>query len=216
MIFSDGAIDIPKNYEELRSLFEKLEEGSAEKLDQFMESARYKYEIGMREFVQKPCHSWSEFLSLKVIKSAFKLNLLTNFRSYVKQYFKHPYLVALMEFPVIFLGASPKDNPALYSLMNYGGYALGTWYPMGGFYELVKAMHSVAEAQGAIFHFNKKVSYMEVLEDKIQALRIDGCRYTFDEVIASVDYHHAENLLPTTHRNYSPDIGRKKLLLHLV
>ena len=45
-----------------------------------------------------------------------------------------------MEFPVIFLGASPKDIPAMYSLMNYGGYALGTWYPMDGFYELILAM----------------------------------------------------------------------------
>ncbi|WP_232046480.1 hypothetical protein [Sphingobacterium daejeonense] len=53
-----------------------------------------------------------------------------------------------MEFPVIFLGASPKNIPALYSLMNYGGYALGTHYPMGGFYQLVLAMKTVAEHQG--------------------------------------------------------------------
>ena len=48
-------------------------------------------------------------------------------------YFSNPKLRTLMEFPVIFLGASPKNIPALYSLMNYGGYALGTKYPMGGF-----------------------------------------------------------------------------------
>jgi phytoene desaturase len=26
-----------------------------------MKSAKYKYDIGMKEFVNKPCHSWLEF-----------------------------------------------------------------------------------------------------------------------------------------------------------
>ena len=62
-----------------------------------------------------------------------------------------------MEFPVIFLGASPQQIPALYSLMNYGGYVLGTKYPMGGFYQLVLAMKEVGEKQGVKFHFNHEV-----------------------------------------------------------
>ena len=45
-----------------------------------------------------------------------------------------------MEFPVLFLGAKPQDTPALYSLMNYAGLKLGTYYPMGGFGSVVKAM----------------------------------------------------------------------------
>ncbi len=32
--------------------------------------------------------------------------------------------------------------------MNYGGYVLGTKYPMGGFYQLVLAMKEVAEKEG--------------------------------------------------------------------
>lgn len=105
-----------------------------------MESSRFKYEVGMQEFVNKPCYNWGEFISLKIAKSALKLDLLSNFRSYVSRYFSNPKLRTLMEFPVIFLGASPKNISALYSLMNYGGYALGTKYPMGGFYQLVLAM----------------------------------------------------------------------------
>jgi phytoene desaturase len=32
-----------------------------------------------------------------------------------------------------------KDTPALYSLMNYAGLKLGTWYPQGGFGKVVNA-----------------------------------------------------------------------------
>ncbi len=203
IIFGVGSLKIPESYNHLRGLFERLEEGAGIKFDKFMKSARFKYEVGMQDFVNKPCHSWFEFVSLKIAKSSLKLDLLSNFRSYVGKYFKHPYLRALMEFPVIFLGASPKNIPAMYSLMNYGGYALGTWYPMGGFYELVLAMQKVAENQGAQFHFNQNVEKILVKNGQVTSLLVNGELLSFDAVIASSDYHHTEQLLDQNLRNYS-------------
>lgn len=202
MIFPDQTIAIPAGYEELKNLFEKIEKGAAAKLDAFMKAAQYKYEVGMKDFVNKPCHSWWEFVSPKIAGSAMKMDLLSNFRSYVKKYFFDPKLIALMEFPVIFLGASPKKIPALYSMMNYGGYVLGTKYPLGGFYELVLAMKRVAEEQGVQFHFNSPVD--EIITDgtQVKALKVNGRELTFDAVIASSDYHHTESLLAKEYRNY--------------
>ena len=202
MVFSDSKLSIPESYDELKILFEKTEKGSGEKLDVFMKSARYKYEVGMCDFVNKPCHSWSEFLSPKIAKSALKLDLLTNFRKYVGKYFKHPHLRALMEFPVIFLGASPKNIPALYSLMNYGGYALGTWYPVGGFYQLILAMKKIAENNGVHFHFNHNIDEIICEDDLATGLKTNGTEHLFDCIIASSDYHHTETLLNSTKKNY--------------
>lgn len=203
MIFSEEKISVPQNLEELKILFEQIEKGSGSQLDKFMRSAKFKYEVGMKDFVSKPCYSWSEFISPKIAASSLKLDLLTNFRSYVSKYFKNEKLRTLMEFPVIFLGASPKNIPALYSLMNYGGYALGTHYPMGGFYQLVLAMKKVAQNQGATFHFNKTVESINILNDEVNSLTINGQNHKFDAVIASSDYHHTETLLNKDYRNYS-------------
>jgi phytoene desaturase len=203
MVFSDGGLNVPQDYQALKAVFEATEKGAAQKLDAFMQSAKYKYEVGMKEFVNKPCHSWLEFASPKIAKSALKLDLLSNYHSYVRRYFTNPKLVALMEFPVIFLGAPPRKIPALYSLMNYGGYVLGTWYPMGGFSQLVLAMKAVAEAQGVQFHFGKKVQSIEANNGKADALVVDGETIPFDAVIASCDYHHAEKLLDDPLRNYN-------------
>ncbi|MBX2967583.1 MAG: phytoene desaturase [Cyclobacteriaceae bacterium] len=202
MIFSDEKIQVPESYEDLKNLFESLESGAGKRLDTFMQSARFKYEVGMKEFVNKPCHSWLEFVSPKVARSALKLDLLSNFKAYVAKYFSNPKLKAFMEFPVIFLGASPKNIPALYSLMNYGGYTLGTWYPMGGFYHLVLAMKKVAEQQGATFHFNQTVEKINAENGSVHSLIINGKYHEFDAVIASSDYHHTETLLPENLRNY--------------
>ncbi|MEG2335630.1 FAD-dependent oxidoreductase, partial [Chryseobacterium sp.] len=77
MVFSDSNIDLPQDFEEMKTLFETLEPGSGNMLEKFMEDAKYKYEVGMKDFVNKPCFSWTEFFSLKILKSAFKLNLLS-------------------------------------------------------------------------------------------------------------------------------------------
>ncbi|MNI43830.1 zeta-carotene-forming phytoene desaturase [compost metagenome] len=107
-----------------------------------------------------------------------------------------------MEFPVIFLGASPEKIPALYSLMNYGGYAMGTWYPMGGFFQLVLAMQRVAEGQGARFHFGHTVEEIVTYEGFTTGIVANGRKIDFDAVIASCDYYHSETLLPENLRNY--------------
>ncbi|SIR60071.1 MULTISPECIES: phytoene desaturase family protein [unclassified Chryseobacterium] len=203
MVFSKEKISVPEKNDEIRELFEKIEPGAAVKYDKFMQSAKFKYEVGMKEFVNKPCYSWLEFASLKIAGSALRLDLLSNFRKYVSGYFSDEKLRSLMEFPVIFLGASPQNIPALYSLMNYGGYVLGTKYPMGGFYQLVLAMKKVAEKQGVTFHFNHEVQKLYTQNGKISSIKVNGKDYEFDAVIASSDYHHTETLIPKSLRNYN-------------
>lgn len=211
MVFSDGVMNIPESYDEMILLFENMEKGAGKKLEEFMKDAQIKYEIGMKEFVNKPCHSWFEFISPKMAKNALKLDLLTNFSKFVRNYFKHPKLIMLMEFPVIFLGAAPKNIPALYSLMNYGGYKLGTWYPMGGFSKVTDAMMQIAVENGAQFHFNSNVEKIKVENDKASALVVNGEIVEFDLVIASSDYHHTEDkLLPEEYKNYKSSYWEKK------
>jgi len=210
MIFSEDKISVPESLKELKILFEQIEKGAGLQLEKFMKSAKFKYEVGMQDFVNKPCHNWAEFISPKIARSALKLDLLTDFRSYVAKYFKSEKLRTLMEFPVIFLGASPKNIPALYSLMNYGGYALGTHYPKGGFYQLVQAMKKVAESNGTVFHFNKTVESINAQNGMITSLTINGQIYGFDAVIASSDYYHTETLLDKEDRNYSEEYWQNR------
>lgn len=210
IVFPTENIEFPEKFDEIVELFEGLETGAGKKLITFMQEAKVKYEIGMNDFVNKPAHSWFEFFSLDIAISALKLDLLTNYRSYVARYFKHPYLQAIMEFPVIFLGASPKNIPALYSLMNYGGYQLGTWYPMGGFFQLVKAMATVAKNEGVTILTNQNVSEIIVKDNRAQSLVINNEVLDFDFIIGSSDYHHTETLLEESYRNYPESYWKKR------
>ncbi|PZU83534.1 MAG: phytoene desaturase [Chryseobacterium sp.] len=211
MVFSHGTMEIPQDYEEMKNLFEQTEKGAGRKLDDFMKDAKYKYEVGMKDFVNKPCHSWLEFVSPTIAKSALKLDLLSNFHQFVRKYFSNPKLITLMEFPVIFLGAAPKDIPALYSLMNYGGYKLGTWYPIGGFIKVIESMAKIATEQGTKVHLNSKVEEIIINDKKASAIIVNGKKIEFDSVIASSDYEHTEShLIPEEYRNYDKKYWKKK------
>jgi phytoene desaturase len=206
-------LSIPANYNELLVLFESIEKGSAVQLEKFMKEAQYKYEVGMANLSKMPGISLSEFLNPDLVKGVLRLQIFNSFSKHVKKYFSHPKLVALMEFPVLFLGAMPQDTPALYSLMNYAGLKLGTWYPIGGFGKVIDAMKSIAEKQGVIFHYNSPVSKIVIENNKAVGIVVNGESIKSDAVIASADYHHVESeLLPEAFRNYSEEYWDKKTL----
>ena len=103
---------MPSDYEELRFNFEEIEPGSAAKLNKFLKEAQFKYEQRMGSI------SLGEFANVGFLKGALRLQVFSSFCRNVRQHFNDPRLIALMEFPVLFLGATPQDTPALYSLMN--------------------------------------------------------------------------------------------------
>ena len=116
-----------------------------------------------------------------------------------------------MEFPVLFLGAMPEETPALYSLMNYAGLKLGTWYPQGGFGKVVDAFVALAKSLGVQFHFNAPVEKINTAKDSVASVSVNGFDFSCDGVIASADYHHVENkLLDTSKRNYTEKYWKQK------
>ncbi len=198
------AVDIPANYVELKDVFEKIEPGSAEKLDDFLKQAAYKYKTGMQNLVLKPALSLTEFIDANVIKGILKLDLFSSMKKHVAKYFKDSKLRELMEFPVLFLGALPEKTPALYSLMNYADIKGGTWFPKGGMYKIVEAMYKLATELGVSFFFNTNVEEIKVANGTAKMVETAKQQFEADIVIASADYHHVETkLLAAEYRSYS-------------
>ena len=104
-------IDIPSSVDEIAGLFESLEKGAGASLRKYLREAEYKYTVGLKKFAFKPGLSILEFLDWRLMSSIFKLHMLKPFSSYVKKHFKHPYLIQLIEFHVLFLGAKPQNTP---------------------------------------------------------------------------------------------------------
>ena len=203
VFFNEERRDVPAEEKALYAFFESLEKGSANKLKQFLAEAEYKYAVGIAEFVRKPGLSLLEYLDVRVFQSMFKLDMLTSIAKVVDQKFKHPQLREILKFPVLFLGATPENTPALYSLMNYADLKLGTWYPMGGMHQLIKAMVSLAEEKGVKFYTDKAVSKINYVGRQVKSVSVGDEEIVADYVISSADYQHTEEKLLGDKANYS-------------
>ena len=211
IVFKGSSLQIPSDFNKLCETFETIEEGAGARLIKFMKEAEVKYKLGMDDLVYKPGLSITEYLSVEMIRSGLTTDIFLSFRKHVSKYFSDPRLLALMEFPVLFLGAKPSNVPALYSLMNYAGLKLGTWYPKGGFGRVIEAMKSIAEKHGATFHFNTPVNKILTNNERATALSVNGCWFLTNGVVAAADYHHVEQaLLDENSRNYENSYWSKK------
>ena len=209
----EGPTDIPADYNAYKALFESIEPGSGAQLDKFMQEAFYKYKTGIQKLVFKPGQSLAEFVDWELMTGVLKLQVFTSIKKHVAKHFTNPRLRELMEFPVLFLGALPQDTPALYSLMNYADVKGGTWFPKGGMYSIVEAMHALAIELGVQFQFNQNVTALIIEQGKVQRVTTDNVTYTADVIIGGADYHHIEkDLLPAAYRTYSESYWDSRVL----
>ncbi|MFM1836344.1 MAG: Diapolycopene oxygenase [Bacteroidota bacterium] len=213
VILSDQeVVDMPADYQQLRSLFESIEPGAANALDRFLEQAAYKYKVGIQEFVWKPSISITEFLSLRLLVDAIRMDVFQSFYTHVRKYFKSSTLLKLMEFPILFLGAISQNTPAMYSLMNFAEIKLGTWYPMGGMHMIVKGMVELAKSKGVQIRLNTQVTGFSIVGGEVKGVKTENGVFEADAVVASADYHHVETLLGEAHRNYDENYWDKRVM----
>lgn len=213
VILSDTeVVDMPADYDALRNLFESIEPGAANALDLFLEQAAYKYKVGIQEFVWKPSVKITEFLSLRILVDALRMDVFSSFYSHVRKFFKSDTLLKLMEFPILFLGAISQNTPAMYSLMNYAEIKLGTWYPMGGMHLIVKGMVDLALSKGVQIEYHAEVNGFAIEGGKVKGVKTSKGVFEADAVVASADYHHVETLLGEAHRNYDEAYWDKRVM----
>jgi phytoene desaturase len=195
--------------DKIYSAFEKEETGSSKKLEKFVSRARKNYEIAIDDLVYNPGVSPMELVSAKTVANLHQF--FSTISRDVRSAFKNPRLIAILEFPVLFLGAKPSKTPSFYSFMNYADFGLGTWHPKGGMYSVVNAMIDLASSLGVEFKTNAAVDEIVVENGKAKGVQVNGAFMEADIVLSGADYHHTETLLPKAYRQYSESYWDKKV-----
>ncbi len=215
VVFGENDIlNIPADLEEFKAMFEALEPGAGKRLEEFLAQAKYKYEVGIHDLVTKPSRSIFEFTSPKLLVDMMRMDIFQSMSKHVRKYFSHEKIIRLMEFPVLFLGETADNIPALYSLMNYADIALGTWYPMGGMHEIIKGMVSLAEEKGVKFRYDAEVEEIEIENGIAKRVRLkSGEKIEADVVVAGADYHHVDKyLINPKFSNYTEEYWDKRVM----
>ena len=205
--------DVPENYQKLKNNLERIEPGSSDALDNFLNDGKIKYEIAVKKFIYKPSLSPFEYIRLDLIKHLGRLAIFKPISKHIREFFTDKRIIQMLEFPGLLLGAKPSKTPALYSLMNYADIKLGTWYPSGGIRSVATAVHSVAVEQGVEFVYDEPIKKIHKKDKSVFEVLSKIRSYEADIVIANADYEHVEtNLLDKKYRNYSKTYWNKRTM----
>ncbi len=115
---------------------------------------------------------------------------------------------------VVFMGGSPKNIPALYSLLTYVDLGLGISYPMGGMGKLVEAYYRLARELGVSFKFNHDVTRIITQRGQVTGVETEQAGIISAPIVVSnADYAYVEmKLLDDRNQTYSEGYWKKKVM----
>jgi phytoene desaturase len=177
---------------------ERIETGSFQGLLQYLDEGYRHYHLSMDKLVNRDFRTAADFFSLANIPLLFQLKPLARHYDNMSKYFDHPRLKAAFTFQDVYMGLSPFDAPATFSMMPFTELAHGVWYPKGGMYSIVQALVDIAEAAGVRFEFQTAVEQITINGSEADGVCLeDGRRLTADAIVANADLPYVyANLLP--------------------
>jgi phytoene desaturase len=209
--FDDGVrLELTSNINAMQPQLEAIEPGSFGGFLRYLAEGQQHYRVSLERFVGRDFDSLLDYFHPANLPLLFRLKALKKHYSNVGNYFTNPHLKAAFTFQDMYLGLSPYDAPATYSLLQYTELADGVWFPMGGLYAVIASLVAIAEKQGARFVYNAPVAQIELADGRATGVLLEnGERIAADVVIANAD-------LPYVYRHLLPDsdladrIDRKK------
>lgn len=206
--YHDGThLDLYSNMAQLAEEIEKVETGSRERLFRFIGAGARKYELGM-DFVDRNFDAITDLANpiagIRLLQTQAHQNLYAQ----VAGFFNHnDKLTKAFSFHSMFLGLSPFDALAMYSLITYADLALGMWYPRGGIYRIIEDMVELSEKMGVEIRTNSPVDQICIEQQRVTGVRLASGEFIpADLVISNADLPYTyRKLIDPTHRPHFPD-----------
>ena len=209
--FDDGVrLGLTGDLEAMRGQLESIEQGSFGGLLRYLAEGHLNYRLSLERFVGRNFYNLLDYFSPANLPLLFQMKALVKHYDNVGNYFQDDHLKAAFTFQNMYLGLSPYDAPATYSLLQYTELAEGVWFPAGGMYRVIESLVSIAEAHSVRFLYDTPVEQIEVQGNRTTGVRVKGGELVAaDVVVANADLPYVyQKLLPD--RAAGERMSRKK------
>lgn len=210
----DKHVDIFSDLKKDLKTIEAIEEGAADQLEKYLDQAGYQYEVAKDRFMYKNYDSWRDFLTREMATEGRKLSVFKTMDKYVKGYFKTDQLQKIMQYPLVFLGSSPYNTPAIYNIMSHIDFNMGVFYPQGGIYKITEALQNITLSHGTTFRLNAPVKKITVVDGQAKGVVLESGEELFaDIVVSNADIYHTETkLLEEQYRDHNEKYWKTRTL----
>jgi phytoene desaturase len=199
LVFDDGQrLVLTSEPQRMRAQMESLEPGSFEALQRYLGEGQRHYDLAMSRLVRRNFRALGEFLTPSNILVFLQLRALSPHYSHMRAYFDDPRLKAAFTFQDMYMGLSPFDAPATFSMLQFTELADGVWFPRGGMYAIIQALVGIAERQGVELAFESPVERIVTSDSRASGVVLaDGRTLKADVIVANADLPYVyQELLP--------------------
>ncbi|MFI3222176.1 MAG: phytoene desaturase family protein, partial [Methylococcaceae bacterium] len=211
LLFSDRSINVYSDRDKMREeLKQSFPEGSAG-YDFYLkqEGERFKK---LYPCIKRDYSSIKAFFSLDLLRALPYLALNHSVFSNLGKYFKAEKMRLIFSFQSKYLGMSPWDCPALFTMLSYLEHEYGIYHVKGGLNKIASAMAKVITEQGGVIHTDTAVASLIIKDKAVKGVRLqDGREIEADEVIVNADFSYAMTQLVEADqlKQYSPEKLKK-------
>jgi len=199
--YDDGTkLDFTANRRRMGAQLEKIEKGSAEKAKEYVTKGYKLYKLSFRELIGRNFFGFFDFFNLRNALLLVKLKTYISHSRYTRKFFKNQRLQMAYTFQNIYVGQSPFNAPALFSMIPAAELTEGSLFPKGGMYSLIDRLVTICREHGVEFHFNHTVENIIIGGNRARGLAFsNGTTKEADVVIANADlpYVYRELLPPS-------------------
>ncbi|KAI0173978.1 hypothetical protein BJ166DRAFT_586815 [Pestalotiopsis sp. NC0098] len=205
--FADGeSFELSTDLARMKTQIERWEgKGGFERYLAWLAEAHRHYELSVAEVLHHNFTTWWDLANPWFVRTGLKLHPLHSIWNRASRYFWTDRLRRVFTFATMYMGMSPFDAPATYSLLQYTELAEGIWYPKGGFHAVLQALVNVSERFGVRYRLNTPVKQILTGPDGKTASGVlleSGERVDADIVVVNADLVYAySNLFPQTAGN---------------
>ena len=205
--FADGLnLQLTADLLKMQPQLDAVEKNAFDGFLRYIAEGNKHYRISLEKFVGRNFDNIFQYLNPANLPLLFQLKALTKHYSNIGSYFDDPRLKAAFTFQNMYLGLSPYDAPATYSLLQYTELAGGVWYPMGGMYRVIETLTAIAEKLGVRFLYKAPVKQLRTKGNQVTGVILeDGSLLTADLYVGNAD-------LPYIYKELLPDAAEAKKL----
>ncbi|MEW6076060.1 MAG: phytoene desaturase family protein [Candidatus Omnitrophota bacterium] len=190
IFYPDGtSFTVYKDSQRTAQEMERLEKGSSEAFERLIK------EISKIYTQVKPLlyHCFSP-LALGNPRYWPLITRLKTFQSYwdfTKRFFKSDKLCYAFTFEAMFVGVSPFETPAFYSIITYADHVQKIYHPLGGMYQIPRAIEKLATDAGARLRYNCAINRIRKCRGTF-LLSCDQGSFESDAVVVNADYAYTQ------------------------
>ncbi len=200
------------NREKMKAQIADLFPGNEDGFDRFMEKEGKRFRK-LIPCLQKDYSSLSAFANPVFLKAAPHLSIGKTLFKNLGRYYDSDMLKLSFTFQSKYLGMSPWDSPAIFTILSYMEYRYVVYHVIGGLNMISEAMAGVCEEEGARIHYNTAVERVITDGKDVRGVKLQNGEEVFaDDVIVNADFgYSACNLLPREMlKKWSPERLEKK------